>query len=88
MSLSHFRDVCFHSSKLSNASIQEAVFKNVEFKYSNLIGIQMFRTNLKDIDFTTCDITGLVVMPQDLQGVIVDEYQAVELSRLLGIVIK
>ena len=48
----------------------------------------MYRTNLKDIDFTTCDITGLVVMPQDLNGAIVDEYQAVELSKLLGIVVK
>ena len=42
----------------------------------------------KRYDFTSCDITGIVVSSQDLNGVIVDEYQALELSRLLGIVIK
>ena len=64
------------------------MLKNVNFQYSNLIGIQLYRTNLSGIDFTTCDITGIVVMPQDLKGVIVDEYQAMELSKLLGIVVK
>ena len=58
------------------------------FQYSNLIGIQLFKTSLSGIDFSTCDITGIVVLPQDLRGVIVDEYQAMELSKLLGIVVK
>ena len=60
----------------------------MSFQYSNLIGIQLYKTNLSGIDFTTCDITGIVVLPQDLRGIIVDEYQAMELSKLLGIIVK
>ena len=88
MSLTNLRETYFLNCKLSNSSIQEAVLKKVEFKYSNLIGAQLYRTDLNGMDFTTCDITGIVVMPQDLRGMIVDEYQAVELSKLLGIVVK
>ena len=53
-----------------------------------MIGIQLYKTNLQGIDFSTCDITGIVVLPQDLRGMIVDEYQAMELSKLLGIIVK
>lgn len=48
----------------------------------------MFRTNLKGIDFSTCNIDGIVVDREDLKGVIVNQFQAVELSKLLGIIIK
>ena len=68
--------------------MQESNFDDVRFEYSNLIGSQLFKTNLGGIDFTTCDITGIGVGSQDLNGIIVDEYQAIELSRLLGIIIK
>ena len=86
--LTNLQTTTFINSKLSNASIQEALLKKVQFQYSNLIGIQLYKTNLSGIDFSTCDITGIVVLPQDLRGIIVDEYQAMELSKLLGIVVK
>ena len=47
-----------------------------------------FETNLKGIDFTTSNIEGIVVSIKDLKGAIVSEMQAIELAKLLGIIIK
>ena len=48
----------------------------------------MFRTNLKGIDFSTSNIDGIIIDKEDLKGLIVNQFQAVELSKLLGIVVK
>ena len=48
----------------------------------------MFRTNLRGIDVSTCNIDGIVVDKEDLKGIIVNQFQAVELSKLLGIIVK
>ena len=60
----------------------------VKFIDTNLYKAQLFRTNLKDIDFRTCNIEGIIVGQEDLKGMIVNDFQAVELSKLLGIIIK
>ena len=44
--------------------------------------------NLNNLDFTTNDISGIVVDKDKLTGLIVNTEQAIELSKLLGIVIK
>ena len=45
-------------------------------------------TNLKGIDFTSCDIEGLGVNIADVNGAIVNSLQAAALAALLGLVIK
>jgi hypothetical protein len=39
---------------------------------------------LKGIDFTTCEIDGILIRGTELKGMIVTDYQAVELSKILG----
>ena len=51
--------------------------KNTKFNECDLYKAQMFRTNLKDIDFSTCNIDGIVVEREDLKGIIVNQFQAV-----------
>lgn len=45
-------------------------------------------SNLKGIDFTSCDIEGLGVNITDVNGAVVNPMQAVSLSALLGLIIK
>ena len=49
---------------------------------------QLFRTSLKNVDFRTCNIEGITVEKEDLQGMIVNEFQAIDLSKILGIIVK
>ena len=51
-------------------------------------GVFRCRTNLKNIDFRTCNIEGITVNKDDLNGLIVNDFQAIELSKLLGIIVK
>lgn len=45
-------------------------------------------TNLKGIDFTSCDIEDMGVNITDVNGAIVTTMQAVSLSTILGLVVK
>ena len=45
-------------------------------------------TSLKNIDFTNSNIEGIEVRLQDVQGAIFSVGQALELTKLLGIIVK
>ena len=64
------------------------ILKDVEFERTNLIASQLCRTNLNGIDLSSSDITGVAISQEYIKGLIVNEMQAVELSKLLGVVIK
>ncbi len=70
------------------SDFKNSLFSNVEFQECNLLQSQMNFTNLKGIDFTSCDIEGIGVNINDINGVIVTAMQAVALSSLLGLVVK
>lgn len=88
LSESSIRDCRFVICNLSNSYIESVEFKNTSFSECNLIGAQLFKTKLNKIDFSDSIIEGIVISPDDLKGVIVSEMQALDLSRLLGLVIK
>ena len=56
---------------------------NCDFSYCNLS-----YTSLNGIDFSTCNITGITLFPNDIKGAILNDIQALEFIKLLGIVIK
>jgi len=70
----------FAQCKLKNFFVNESIFLRTEF----------FQTALEGIDFSSCILDGISVSAggTELKGVIVNIYQAAELSRLMGIVIK
>lgn len=43
---------------------------------------------LKGMDFSDSEIDGIGVMCEDIKGLAVNEYQAMGLAKLLGIIIK
>ena len=80
----------FISCDLSNALLSQVKLRRILFNECRLISAELFRTNLKDIDLSNCDISGIVVSDtfQELRGLEVSYSQAAELAVLLGIKIK
>ena len=85
---SSLKETKFEETNLVNTCLGECKLKSVTFNDCDLFKAQMFKTKLKDIDFRTCNIEGIVVEKEDLNGMIVNEFQAIELSKLLGIIVK
>ncbi len=72
------------------ALFSDCPLKDVTFSQTGLQQAQFFKTYLKGIDLTTCSLDGLSVSERmtELQGAVVDLYQAADLARMLGIVIR
>lgn len=82
------KNCLFDESQMVNCNFQDADIKHSGFENSSLIRAQMSGAKLKGIDFTTCEIDGVGIRLEDLKGMIVSPVQAMELSRLMGLVIK
>ena len=84
----NFEGILFKNCDLSSVAFSECKFKNLYFENSKLIYTQFFGTKLNNIDVSSCDMYGIVTKMEDIKGLIVNDFQAVELSKLMGIVIK
>lgn len=65
----------------------EIKVKDFEFNDVSLINSEIFKTDLQDMDFRSTNIEGIKIDLYSLKGIHVDVYQAVELSKLLGIIV-
>ncbi len=84
----HFKNVTFNECNFENASFLECGFNKVVFKECSLEKADFMNTTLKGMDLTDCDISGMLLTGKELRGAYVSSMQAVELSLLLGIIIK
>ena len=87
-SASHLKNCRFIESDASESRFVQTSFKNIEINHMNFNEAEFFHTSLKQLDFSTSEIYGISVTPESLKGIIVNEYQALALSKLLGIIIK
>ncbi len=87
-SYANMHAVLFRNSALIDGAISETKLKNISFEHVDLSGLEVLNTPLKDIDFTDADINRMRVNMKDMAGMIVDEYQAVMLVSILGVVVK
>lgn len=76
-----------------NCSIKEVRFfkmkyQLVEFNTCEIIRLENISTSLKDIDFSSCLLIGGTFSLPDLRGVILNSEQALEITKLFGILIK
>lgn len=97
---SNFQMVNFDHGKLeyismAGTSMQHAVFSEVKWKsmeVNRIIfnGASFFKTRLKGLDFTQCEIDGIVLSDtySELEGAVVSPVQAVELAKLLRVIVK
>ncbi len=94
MDFANFDSCRLERVRVSDSRMKSAVFsqcrvKEVAWDRAGLWG-QLFKTPLRGMDFTTCEIGGLVLSDgcEELRGAVVDLYQAAELAKRLGLVIK
>jgi len=85
---SDFDRAAFRSCRLENADFQQTGLTRMFFSMSNLTQIQLSGTPLKGIDLCTCNIDGLGARMEDLTGAVVSPAQAVELAKMMGVIVK
>lgn len=87
---SKMEHVRFLESQLKGGFFTQCHLKDVIWNQVDLEKASLFKTSLRGADFTTSKINGLILSDEgkEINGAIVDLYQAAELSRYLGLVIK
>ncbi|MGC2872658.1 pentapeptide repeat-containing protein [Ihubacter sp. mB4P-1] len=95
MTMANFTESKLEECSIASCDLTESFFANCKFKKLQMdknqcIGTEFFKTKLKDVDFTTCILEGIRVSTEngELKGAKVNLFQAAELARMLGIVIK
>ena len=100
MNESIFKYASFHSIKgelllFDACDCNEAFFtscklKSIEWNKSSFVRVEFFRTPLKGFDFTSCNIENIVISSErsEIRGMIVNQMQAIDLAKLLGVVIR
>ena len=87
---SSLSDVLLTSSDMSHADISRCKLKNLKMDDSRFVNTSFFKTSLNKIDFTESHIVAINVSNQytELRGMIVNTFQAADLTALLGVIIK
>ena len=95
LSFANFSGSRWESASLAGCDMQESYladcrFKKVEWKDLNLKRASFFHTSLKGMDLRGNDVEGIIVSEEknELRGAVADIYQAADLAKLMGIVIK
>src|ERR1700720_1206395 len=78
----------FQATQLQDADFRAADLKGAIFTRAMLNRADFTGAKLRKADFRGADIEGIVVRAEDVAGAVVTPAQAMELSRLLGLVIK
>jgi len=74
-------------SDFQSSVFQELQIKKLAFDSTNLSKAVFYNTKLKGIDFRTCNIDDIQLGINDISGASVSVVQALELTRLMGIII-
>lgn len=84
------RDVLFSDGEMDGIFFTQCSLSRVTFQDCDLKQASFIHTPLKNVDLSSCNIAGIVLSEYctELRGAIVDTYQAADLARRLGIVIK
>ena len=85
---STFKDCMFDTNDLTGSGFIQCNFKHVSFDKCVLNSTEWFNTELKKLDFSSCEIENMAVSSDKLTGVVVNSSQALEFVKLLGIVVK
>lgn len=87
---SKWETVLLRNGDLHESYLEECRLRKVRLQGMKLNRASLFHTSLKGMDLRDNEIEGLVLSEEkkELSGAVTDLYQAAELARLLGIIIK
>ena len=79
-------DVLIAEGRFRYAIFSEMRLKKTVFEHNDLSGAEFFRTMLRGVDLSGCEISGIVVSDSmaELKGVKIAAYQAVQIAEMLG----
>lgn len=75
-------------NRFDECSMNDCRIKGLELDNCVFTGTEFLHTSLNKIDFSTSVIEGIALSGPELKGIIVSPYQAVDLAKILGIVVK
>ncbi len=78
----------FKSCNLGDADLRGTNLEGAIFTNAMLCRADLSRAGLRGTDLRGAEIEGVTVRPEDLRGAIVNVAQAIDLARLLGLIIK
>ena len=80
----------FRMQTCQNAFMPESKFKRFSVVNTNLEKVDFFKTSLKGIDVSTCNIAGITVSENfnEIKGIQIDALQAADIAQLVGVKIK
>ncbi|XCP83678.1 pentapeptide repeat-containing protein [Roseburia hominis] len=83
-------NVQFLQTSFDSGNMTQCQCKHVSWKEDSLVNVSFFKTSLRGMDFSDSILRELVLSDDhhELQGAIVDLYQAADLARRLGLLIK
>ena len=88
LSSSQLLNVMFDHCDLQEASFYDANFKKIQFNETNLIQSELASLHHKGLDLSTCQIQGAMFDLASLKGLIINDFQAVDLIGILGVKVK
>ena len=88
IALANLKNVEFIDTSLVNSYFQENRIKNLILKNANLKQAHFFKTSLTNVDLSNSNIEGIIISLEDIGGAIINEFQCIDLSYLMGIKLK
>lgn len=84
---SEFKNCSVVNCSFVNGDIQDSKLIKTEFDLCDLKGLNLLNVNLKGMDLRSSNIDEISVLTKDIMGVMVTTAQAIDLTRLLGLII-
>ena len=88
LSNSQIKNSEWKENRMDECSINDCKIKDLALDNCVFIGAEFLHTSLNKIDFSTSVIEGIALSGPELKGIIVSPFQAVDLAKILGIVVK
>lgn len=87
---SKLENIQIEDTELTSSNMTQCKCKQVTWRRVQLTNASFFKTSLYGMDFTDSTITGLVLSDgnEELKGAVVDLFQAAELAKRMGLIIK
>lgn len=82
------KEVKIISCSFQNMILQDSNCKKLVLQDNELLDLELLHTSLKDVDMTSNHMEGLKTDLESIRGMIVNPEQALQLSGLLGIIVK
>lgn len=82
------KEVHFSNCDFQNASFLETQLNKTTYDECSFIECEFHHSSLYNVDLSTCRLDGIITTPSDIQGAIIDSYQASSLIHLLKIKVK